>query len=36
MGQGGAHHDRQADSQTWLQEDSNPWDPDDAPDSVLT
>jgi len=36
MGHGGGQGDRDGDSQTWLQEDGNPFDPGDAPDSVLS
>ncbi len=36
MGHGAGQGDRDGDSQTWLQEDGNPWDPGDAPESVLS
>jgi hypothetical protein len=36
MGYGSGQNEEHADSDTWLREDGNPWDPDDAPDSVLS
>ena len=36
MGYGTGKNEEHASSDTWLKEDENPWDPDDAPGSVLT
>ncbi|GIH09712.1 hypothetical protein Rhe02_77790 [Rhizocola hellebori] len=36
MGYGSGQHEEHADSDTWLREDGNPWDPDEAPGSVLS